>query len=123
MRIVGTLASVALIVAILVDCFEGILQTRRVTHRFRYARMFYRTTWIAWRAVALRLRSVKLREGFLSVFAPLSLLVLFTTWVAGLIFGFALLHWSLGSELHTADASTSFATYLYLSGTTFFTLG
>jgi hypothetical protein len=112
-----------LIVVILVDCFEGILQPRRVTHRFRYSRAFYRSTWIVWRWVALRIRSFKWRQGFLSVFGPLSLISLFGTWIAGLILGFAMLHWGLASELHGPDAKTSFATYLYLSGTTFFTLG
>ena len=37
--------------------------------------------------------------------------------------GFGTLHWSLGTTLHTLDAPASFGTYLYLSGTTFFTLG
>ena len=39
----------------------------------------------------------------------------------GLIIGFALLHWSLGTRLSQGDAG--FGTYLYFSGTTFFTLG
>jgi hypothetical protein len=122
-RIAGALIGLALIVLILIDCFEGILQPRRVTHRFRYSRAFYRSTWIVWRTAALRIRSVKWREGFLSIFAPLSLITLFVTWVIGLIFGFAALHWGLGSPLHGPDGTQSFQTYLYLSGTTFFTLG
>ena len=61
------------------------------------------------------------RTGFLSAFGPLSLFVLVVLWAAGLIAGFALLHWSLGTALSVADAG--FGTYLYFSGTTFFTLG
>ena len=38
MHIFGILASVAVILITLFDCFETILQPRRVTHRFRYAR-------------------------------------------------------------------------------------
>ena len=123
LRITGALVGFALTVLILVDCFEGILQPRRVTHRFRYARAFYRSTWIVWRATALRIRSRKWREGFLSVFGPLSLISLFVTWVGGLIFGFALIHWGCRTALHGPDEARSFGTYLYLSGTTFFTLG
>jgi hypothetical protein len=123
MRIIGVLIGLGLILLILVDCFEGILQPRRVTHRFRYARAFYRFTWMIWRTVALRIKSNKWREGFLSVFAPLVLIILLTTWVVGLIIGFALLHWGLNSPVHTPDTAVSFLTYLYLSGTTFFTLG
>jgi hypothetical protein len=62
----------------------------------------------------------KRREYFLSVFGPLSLLGLFATWVLSLIAGFALLQWSLGTDLNAPDG---LGTYLYLSGVTFFTLG
>jgi hypothetical protein len=42
----------------------------------------------------------------------------------GLIVGFAFLHWSLGTALSfPPEADGNFATYLYFSGTTFFTLG
>jgi hypothetical protein len=45
-------------------------------------------------------------------------------WAAGLIVGFGLLHWSLGTEISVPPGSDkSFGTYVYLSGTTFFTLG
>ena len=43
--------------------------------------------------------------------------------MTGLILGFALLHSVLDTALHAPDERVGFATYLYLSGTTFFTLG
>ena len=61
------------------------------------------------------------RTGFLSAFGPLSLFVLVVLWAVGLIFGFALVHWSIGTALSATD--TAFGTYAYFSGTTFFTLG
>src|SRR5215469_5608448 len=73
--------------------------------------------------MAVRIHSRKWREGFLSIFGPLSLISLFVTWVVGLILGFAMVHWGAGSILHGPDEPATFATYLYLSGTTFFTLG
>jgi hypothetical protein len=123
MGLVGALLSLALIVLLLMDGFEAMVLPRRVTRPYRLARMFYRLTWLAWRAAALRLRPGRWRETFLSVFGPLSILGLFATWVVGLIAGFALLHWSLGTPLQTPDGHADYGTYLYLSGDTFFTLG
>jgi hypothetical protein len=44
-------------------------------------------------------------------------------WATGLVAGFAMLHWGLRVPLNVAPGSVPFSTYLYLSGTTFFTLG
>lgn len=123
MRIVGALLGAGVILLVLIDAFEAILQPRRVTHRFRYARLYYRNTWAVWSAVALRIRTGKRREGFLGIFGPLSLLGIFTTWVAGLIVGFALFHWALRLPFSNTSEPPSFGNCLYLSGSTFFTLG
>jgi Ion channel len=95
-----------------------------VSHSWRPARLYYHSAWFVWRRVAGRFAPGRRRQTFLSVFGPLSLLGLFALWGAGLITGFALLHWSLetGTSLPTATEA-DFATYLYFSGTTFFTLG
>ena len=84
----------------------------------------------AWRSLRNNLRKSRLlalgrrRNGFLSVFGPLSLFGLLSLWAAGLILGFALLHWSFGTALSgPGETDDRFATYLYFSGTTFFTLG
>src|SRR5438552_1075599 len=116
-------ASVVLIVLILWDSFEAMVFPRRVTRLLRPTRLFYRSTWMLWNFAACRLKPGRRRESFLSIFGPLSLLALFATWVALLIFGFALLHWSLATPMQAPDESRSFSLYWYLSGTTFFTLG
>jgi hypothetical protein len=123
MAIVGTLVSLALIFLILMDGFEAMVLPRRVTHRYRFARLFYQSTWTLWRAVAFRFPEGKYREAYLGRFGPLSLLGLFASWVSGLILGFALLQWSMGIALHTPEEQPTFGTYLYLSGVTLFTLG
>lgn len=123
MAIFWVVISLALIALTLVDAFETIIQPRRVTHRFRFARLYYTTAWRIWRAVALRVPAHRRREAFLSVFGPLSMLGLLTTWLLLLMVAFALLHWSVGTRLHVADETIRFTTYLYLSGTTIFTLG
>src|SRR5438477_11844133 len=106
MRLLGTLLGIILIILTLVDGFETILQPRRVTHRFRYARLFYRSTWTIWRRIALRVKSGKRREAFLGTFGPLSLIGLFVTWCVSLIFGFALLHWSVATPVRAPEAHT-----------------
>jgi hypothetical protein len=122
-RILGAIASIALIVVVLADGFESILQPRRVTRRYRYARLYFVGTWATWRAVACRMGPGRRQSAFLSLYGPLSLLGLFVTWVAALIVGFGLLHWSLRTAIAAPEATATFRTYLYLSGTTFFTLG
>src|SRR5262249_19220008 len=123
MRTVLAVMSLALIVLTLWDAFESMVFPRRVTRAYRPTRLFYRSTWMAWRVAARWINSGRRRESFLSIFGPLSLLGLFATWVMILIFGFALLHWALETPLHTLDDSTDLADYWYLSGSTFFTLG
>lgn len=63
------------------------------------------------------------RESWLSYFGPLSLLLLLSVWAGGLIIGFALIHWALGSVVLTMDGGVGFLSDLYLSGTTFSPLG
>lgn len=116
----GAAAALALIVVALLDSFKAIILPRRVTYAV-LVRLFYRSAWRAWRAGARSLPLGRRRSGFLSVFGPLLLLTLLALWAVDLICGFALLHWSLGTALSAGDGG--FPTYLYFSGTTFFTLG
>jgi len=121
--ILVTLAGIFLIGWMLVDSFESVVVPRRVMHRFQFARLYYRSFWLLWRTAALRIQPRKLRESMLSWFGPLSLLGLFAFWMSGLISGFAVIHWSLGTPVHAPEAQPNFISYLYLSGVTFFTLG
>ena len=109
-----------IIVAILWEAFEVVVLPRRVTRRLRITVLFYRGTWRPWRALARTFRDAKRREAFLGYYGPLSLLVLFIFWAAVLVLGFGLLYYSaaLADPTHPA-----FRTCIYLSGTTFFTLG
>ena len=105
------------------DVFETIVLPRRVTRRVRLTRLFYRFTWAPWSAVAHTIQKKhKRREIFLSVFGPLSLLALLMVWAVTVVFGFAMIHWALGSRIGQMT-DRSFYTDLYYSGTTFFTLG
>ncbi len=115
---------VLLIVVVLWDVFETIVLPRRVTRRVRMTRLFYRIIWVPWSAIARMIRKKnKRRETFLGIFGPLSLLVLLTVWAGSIVFGFALIHWSIGSRIGEVRSSAGFFIDLYYSGTTFFTLG
>jgi hypothetical protein len=73
--------------------------------------------------VARRIRDEKRRETYLTIFGPLTLVALLSVWAIGLVVGFAMLHWGLNVRLNAPDEVALFSTYLYMSGTTFFTLG
>lgn len=123
MKTYTAILSVILLIAILWDAFESTVLPRRVTRRFRFTRFFYRITWLPWSWIARQMPPRNWRDGYLSVYGPLSLLLLLIVWALGLIFSFALLQWSLGSALYAPEHQPSFATDFYMSGTTFFTLG
>src|SRR5262245_48185527 len=121
---VGTIVALALICVVFIDCFEAVILPRRVRHGCRFALQFYRTGWRLWRHLGQLFPAGRWRRGILSTFGPLSLFVLIAFWALGLILGFALLHASLETPLSLPrQTQASFATYLYFSGTTFFTLG
>ncbi len=63
------------------------------------------------------------RESILGFYGPVSLVLLLVVWAAGLILGFATLHRSIGTPMKATDGGGQFLTYLYFSGSTFFTLG
>jgi len=123
MSILSGVLGVVLILIVLGDAFETIVLPRRVTRRISLARLFYQGTWFFWSAMVRSIFSRRRQETFLSWYGPLSLLLLLIFWATGLVIGFALVHWASGSIIKTPEGTFSFATYLYLSGTTFFTLG
>ncbi len=123
MRLFVGILGLALLFATLWDVFESIILPRRVTRPFRIVRVFYQVTWTLWAAGTRIFRSRKSREAHLSYYGPLSLLMLFATWAALLILTFAMLHWAAGSAVEMPGTATTFRTDLYMSGSTFFTLG
>jgi len=124
MQIVAAVSGLLLIIVVLVDVFETIVLPRRVTHRLRLTRLFYHITWLCWSAMVRVLVPVRHRENYLGYYGPVSLLLLLTIWAAGVIVGFACLHWADGSRIQASPGNMPGFWYdLYFSGTTFFTLG
>jgi hypothetical protein len=111
------------ILAVLWDGFETMVLPRRITRRFRFARFFYGSTWRLWSLLLKIIPSDKARTTYRALFGPMSLLLLLCTWASSLVVGFSLLYLSSGSGLSTSSGHPGFGEALYMSGTTFFTLG
>ena len=104
------------------DSFEVMLLPRRVMRHLRFVNVFYRLTWAAWAALTSRLPHKNHQEHFLATFGPLSMVLLFSVWITGLILGFGLLLWAAQVAPRVMPRPT-LADQLYMSGVTFFTLG
>jgi hypothetical protein len=116
-------AGVAIFLTVIWDAFEAVILPRRVTRRFRFTRLFYKTTWTTWKFITGLISSRKTRETLLGFFGPISLLILVGVWAVGLVLSFGLMQYGAGSAVVMTGGQPSFVTDLYLSGTTFFTLG
>ena len=123
MKILIAIIGVFLILLSAQDGFETIVLPRRVSRRFRLARLFYQTTWFLWSLPARKMHTGNRREYYLSYYGPLSLLLLLIIWANLIVLGFAMLQWGIDSPLNAPEKVLSFGTYLYMSGTTFITLG
>ena len=123
MSILVGILGLLLILIVLQDAFESIVLPRRVARRVRFARLFYTTLWGLWSMIARKMRPSTRREFFLSIFGPLSLLVLLVCWGIILVVAFALIQWAMGLDINVPQNSVNLGTYLYFSGVTFFTLG
>jgi Ion channel len=123
MRVVTMLLGVLCLLVVLLDAFQTIILPRRAAGRLRLTRIFYILTWIPWRFVAVRIHHPRKRETALSFYGPLSLIFLLVVWAGGMVFGFSLIYYALGNPFNDASHSLGFLSGLYVSGTSFFTLG
>jgi hypothetical protein len=120
-HVVAVVAGVALVLTIMWEAFETLVLPRRVSRRFRLTRGYYRLLWGIWSSIGTKHPGQR-RENYLSVFAPLSLLLLLGFWVAGSVAGFALIEWGVEVAFAPQGHLGLFA-QMYVSTTTFVTLG
>jgi hypothetical protein len=112
----------AVLVAVtLSDAADTLVSTRLRSGRWWPTEVFYRTTWTVWLAVGQRFRPGRRREQFLSLFGPLSLLVLLALWTATAIVGWSLVWWGLRGSF--VDPPTHWVDSLYYSGVVYFSVG
>lgn len=108
---------------VLWDAFEAIILPRRVTRKFRLTRLYYRITWGTWKFIVCLMKDKKQRETFLGFYGPISLVALVAVWAVGLVISFGLMQYGAGSAVSVTGLTPGLYTDMYLSGTTFFTLG
>lgn len=123
MNVAALILGILCIVVAAFDAFETVVLPRRVVRRVRLAKIFYRVSWVAWSWPGRKMRPGNRREYYLSFYGPLSLIVLLVLWAALFIFGFGVISWGLSLPMHAPTSSLSLGGYLYMSGTTFVTLG
>jgi hypothetical protein len=123
MRVLSLIGGLACLVVVLLDAFQTMILPRRATGRFRLTRLFYIVTWAPWVFFTNRLSNLRKRETAFSFYGPLSLIFLLVLWAGGILLGFALIYYSMGSPFNDSAQKPGLRTDLYLSGTTVFTLG
>ncbi len=123
LQLLAIVAGVFLILAVLWDAFETVVLPRRVTTSFRLTPTFMRMTWALWKHAALVLPGRSRRDGFLSIFGPLSLIALIVLWAVILIVSFVLVLWGVGSPFTGRGQAIDMVTDFYGSASVFFTIG
>ena len=125
MRAFAGICGVFFILFVLFDAFETVIMPRRASGRYRLTRIFYLLTWRPWCWAAGFARQPRSRETMLSVFGPLSLVLLIALWALLLVLGFGLCFYGDGSPLVDPLSPThaDLRSDIYVSGTTLFTLG
>jgi len=122
-RIAAIIIGLVIIFGVLLDAFETVVLPRRVSRRLRLVRFIVAPAWIFYSRWLRKKPTGGRRETYLSYFGPGVSIMLLVVWAGGLILGFSIILWGLGSGLSTLVGTPSFADDLYVSATTFFTLG
>jgi hypothetical protein len=111
---------IVLIAIAVVDTTGTLVATRIRARRWWPSALLYRYTWTPWRGMAKRLDDEDDRETFLSVYGPLSLLMLLVLWAGMQVVGWGLVWWGLRDGIPTLE---SLLQSIYYSGVAFFTIG
>jgi hypothetical protein len=112
-----------IVASVLWDGFATIILPRTVAPLRRLSGRFQRWSWWIWSASARRITSSELRLSFLSVYGPLSVMLLLVLWGTLLIVAFAFIYQGLGPRFQSQAGKIDLSTLLYMSGSTFLTLG
>src|SRR6201998_1396311 len=121
--IVGVVLGIVIIWVVLLDAFETVVLPRRVLRNFKLTAYFYRRTWIPWRKIASRIKTISRQQNFLGYYGPLSVILLMGVWAAELILGFALIQYGIGGHEQLSGERLTFGKILYHSGEAFLPLG
>ncbi len=110
-------------VSVMWDGFATMVLPRTVVPMKRLSGRFYNLSWQFWTIIARRIRTGERRLAFLAIFGPLSVMLLLVIWAGLAVFAFALIYHGSGSRFLEKGSPVGFGTLLYMSGSTFLTLG
>jgi hypothetical protein len=108
---------------VLWDGFATVVLPRTVAPMRRMSGRFTKWSWLLWALVARRIRRPRMRLNFLAVYGPLSVMVLLALWGGLIAIAFAMIYHGLGTQFQAAAPPAGFGALLYMSGSTFLTLG
>src|SRR5947208_3792347 len=91
LRALEGLVGAVIVLVVLRDVFQSVVTPRPVSGRMRLSRFVPLGLWRPWRWAALRLPTVRAREGLLGSFGPMAVLISLVTWVLLLVVGYGLL--------------------------------
>jgi hypothetical protein len=120
---IAFVAGTAIILLILWDAFETVILPRSVIRLLRLSRVINSLIWPPWSALASHLTPDSRRERYLGFYGPASVILMLVIWATGLVFGFGLVSYGLGSPWILPQGRPTFWSDVYVSGTTLFTLG
>jgi hypothetical protein len=109
--------------SVLWDGFATIILPRTVGPMTRLSGMFYKWSWRFWSAMGRRIRNKDLRLNVIAIYGPNSVMCLLVLWAGLLVFAFAMVYHGLGDRFQADRGSIGFGALLYMSGSTFLTLG
>jgi hypothetical protein len=117
MRALAVVAGAVLVIAMVSDAVSTLVVTQGRSALWRPTRLWYFGTWRATQAFAVR-APAKAADVALDVYPAASLLGLLVLWLAGLLFGWAIIYWGLHVSV---NGSSSWGTLFYYSGTSLLT--
>jgi hypothetical protein len=120
-QLVALVGGLLVILLVVVDAAGTLLVTQGRAGWWRPTRLLYASTWPGWRYLAHRLPD-NARERFLSLYGPLSILLLFIFWLAALLVGWALVYFGVNG-VAGAGGSHDFASLVYFSASALVTAG
>lgn len=105
------------------DGFATVVLPRTVAPMKRLSGRFYTWSWHFWSTIGRRIRTEDRLLSFLAIYGPLSVMLLLVIWAGLAVFAFALIYQGCGSRFQEQGSPVAFGTLIYMSGSTFLTLG
>ena len=123
LKIISCVIGVSVWVGVMWDGFATIVLPRTVSPMWRLSGRFNKLSWRLWAAAGRRIRDPERCLNFLAIYGPVSVMFLLILWASLVIFAFTFIDYSLGSQFETTAGPVRFGGLLYMSASTFLTLG